>query len=583
MKSPQTQQLSAYRLNIIDRVFAFIESRKPFDRLLLKVSLLVFVLSLGVYLTQINQSYLALVPHRGGSLHEGIVGTPRFVNPLLAVTPADKDVAALVYAGLMKLGPEGTLINDMAESVTMSADGLTYSIALKNNLTFHDGTPVTSDDVIFTIARIEDPALKSPLLASWEGVTLERVSDRELNMVLEKPYAPFIENLTLGILPKHIWEDASPDAFPFSQYNSEPIGSGPYKIERVVRSTSGIPESYTLVPFEAYALGTPKIARIMLSFYQNEEVLISDWKRGEITSAGGLSHKSIAELGDISGSHTLRKVPLPRTFAVFFNQNEAPLFRDHTVREVLSLITDRAPIISEVLDDHGYPIAGPLPPTEDQSTTPESPNASTLDTAKNKLRDGGWKFDGSVNRWKKTIGGVDTELAFTLATANTETLERTAEILKSEWEEIGVSVTVQKYEQVDLTQTVIRPRKFDALLFGTVAGRERDFYPFWHSSQRNDPGLNIALYANLTTDTILTDARTTLSYEERMQKNQIFADELMKDTPAIFLYAPAYIYLLPNTVRDVAQKGIAEPYERFASSNNWYIETESVWKFFTQS
>lgn len=574
-RNPRTQS------SFINTLFSSIESLKPSDRFLIKLSLIVFFISLGFVLFTINKQYLVNIPHDGGMISEGIVGTPRFVNPLLAVTPADKDIAALVYSGLMKLGPDGTLVNDMAESITVSDDGLTYNVILKQGLTFHDGTAVTSDDIIFTISRIEDPVLKSPLLASWEGVALERINDHEFNMVLQKPYGPFLENLTLGILPKHIWEDASADAFPFSQYNSEPIGSGPYKVERIVRSKSGIPDSYLMTPFTEYALGTPKIESVKLVFYSNEEALIEDFKKGVITSAAGLSPRGITALGDFSATHTKYQAPLPRTFGVFLNQNEAPLFRDKTVRQALSLLTDRAPIIEQVLGGYGHPIDNPLPPSLiEGSTTITSPTETTKDQVRELLRENGWKFDDALQRWKKKLNDVETELSFHLATANSEVLEQTAEALKAQWGAVGIAVEIDKFEQVDLTQTVIRPRKFDALLFGTVIGRELDFYPFWHSSQRNDPGLNIALYANITTDSILTEARTTTSSEERKTKNEAFVKELNADIPAIFLYSPVFTYIAPKNIRQVTVLGIAEAYERFATIDDWYIDTESVWPLF---
>lgn len=566
--------------SLVNKAFRFVESLPPSDKLLLKFSLFVFFVSLIFSGLALNDRYLATIPQNGGAFTEGIVGTPRFVNPLLAVTPADKDISALVYSGLMKLGPDGTLVNDMADTVTVSDDGLTYHVTLKQNLTFHDGKPVTADDVIFTVSRIEDPLMKSPLLGSWDGVKIERVSDRELTMTLQKPYAPFLENLTVGILPKHIWEDASPDAFPFSQYNTEPVGSGPYKVSKINRSKSGIPDSYVLVPFTGYVGGTAKISSIKLAFYSNETALIDDFKKGLVVATAGLSAHGMDALGDISKTHTVLKAPLPRTFAVFFNQNEAPLFRDKAVRQVLSLLTDRTPIVNDVLHGYAYPIDGPLPPTVDGTTTIASPTDATQDQARQMLRDDGWKFDEGSHRWKKKLNDVDTELAFHLDTANTDLLEGTAAMLKKQWEAIGIAVEVEKFEQVDLTQSIIRPRKYDALLFGTVIGRELDFYPFWHSSQRNDPGLNVALYANITTDALLADTRTTTSSDERAKKNDLFVHALADDVPAIFLYAPAFTYVIPNSLAEVSMKGIAEPYERFTTIERWYMNTESVWPFF---
>lgn len=567
--------------SIIDRILGFIEGRKPFDRLLFKASVLTFVVALGFTLFFVNQKYLTDVPNEGGTLTEGIIGTPRFVNPILAVTPADKDLAALVYAGLMRLGPDGTIVPDMAESITMSEDGLTYSVVLRSGLTFHDGSPVMSDDVIFTISRLEDPALKSPLLSSWEGVTTERVSDRELNIILAKPYGPFTENLTVGILPRHIWGDASADAFPFSQYNSEPIGSGPYKVKRIVRSKSGIPESYELEPFAGALSGVPSIEQLRLAFYQNEDALVEAWKTGAVDSVAGLSPTGLSRLGDIAATHQVLSAPLPRTFAVFLNQNEAPVFRDAAVRNALNAVTDRAAIVQNVLSGKAYPLTGPLPPMSTSTAVAAAPvTEESIDAAREILRTGGWKFDEASSRWKKKIGDVDTDLAFTLATANSEALRGTAAALKEQWERIGIAVTVEQYEQVDLTQSIIRPRKFDALLFGTVIGRELDFYPFWHSSQRTDPGLNIGLYANIVTDSILADARVIASSEERELKNAEFAAELAKDAPAVFLYAPSYTYVIPSRVMNARLTGIAEPFERFANVYEWYIDTESVWPIF---
>lgn len=575
---------AAYRrTRLIDRIFNRIESLKPSDRLLLKGSLLVFFVSLAFALLSLNDSMLVDIPNQGGDFVEGIVGTPRFINPLLAVTTADKDISALVYSGLMRLGQSGSLENDLAESVTPSDDGLSYNVVLRYGATFHDGTVVTSDDVIFTVARAQDPALKSPLLSSWEGVKTERVSEREFNFILEKPYAPFLENLSLGILPKHIWEEASSDAFPFSQYNSEPIGSGPYEIKKIERSTSGIPGAYILTPFKDHVREEPRIESIRLVFYSNESALIEDFKAGLIGSVAGLSAEGIASLPDIAKTHTVLTAPLPRTFAVFFNQNESAVFRDSAARAALQLVTDRSEIVTQALGGKGYPITGPLPPS-DTSTPEQSTEISetTIDEARALLRNGGWKTDEATGRWKKKIGDADVELAFKLATVNTKILERTADLIKTQWERTGAVVEVEKYEQVDLTQSIIRPRKYDALLFGTVIGREQDFYPFWHNSQRNDPGLNIALYANLATDALLAEARTIKDPVARVEKNKAFAAEIAKDNPAIFLYVPTYTYIVPNTVKEVGITGLAEPYERFATIDRWYIETEAVWPVFSR-
>jgi peptide/nickel transport system substrate-binding protein len=139
----------------------------------------------------------------------------------------------------------------------------------------------------------------------------------------------------------------------------------------------------------------------------------------------------------------------------------------------------------------------------------------------------------------------------------------------------------QPVDQGDLSQNVIRPRKYDALLFGEVVGRALDLYAFWHSSQRNDPGLNIALYANSTTDTILEELRATRSEEERLSLYGQFEDELKKDIPAIFLYAPDFVYSIPNNVEGVELGFISRPSDRFLSVSRWHREVDYVWPFFS--
>ncbi len=573
----------------IDRLFHFVETRPASDRAILKFLLLCSLGTLLFALISMSTRATIGVPERGGILSEGIVGTPRFINPLLAATSADRDLSALIYAGLMRLGSDGSLHPDMAESLTVSDDGLTYNIVLRSNNTFHDDIPVTADDVIFTILRAQDPMLKSPLRANWEGVTIERIGEYELNLVLSEPYAPFIENLTMGILPRHIWEFAEIDQIPFSPHNSEPIGSGPYMIKNTKRNSSGIPDAYILSPFDDYHGDIPRIATLNVQFFQNEEALLDALIAKKIDSAASLSPQALDTLlanPSTKDSHTLYRTPLPRTFALFFNQNEEPLFREPAVRKALNTALDRDRIVQEVLGGYGQPIDGPLPPgfttLPTYSATSTTPSQK-IDAARDILREGGFKINETTGLWEKKVGTEVKELKFSIETANTDTFVATAEILKTIWGEVGIPVDIKKFEQSDLTQTIIRPRKYSALLFGTAVGRELDFYSFWHSSQRNDPGLNIALYANITTDAVLTEARTKTNRDDRAEAYKRFADEMRTDLPALFLFVPEFTYLLPDRIHEVTVAGLAGPSERFSSIGAWYTNTESVWPFFNNT
>ncbi len=146
------------------------------------------------------------------------------------------------------------------------------------------------------------------------------------------------------------------------------------------------------------------------------------------------------------------------------------------------------------------------------------------------------------------------------------------------WEKINVKVNLRIFEIGDLNQNVIRPRKYDALLFGLMLGRDPDPFAFWHSSQRNDPGLNIALYTNITADKLLEDARVLSDTAKRKEKYQAFQEQVIKDNPAVFLYSPEYIYLVPKSLLGADTDTITVPSERFTQIYKWYIKTKKVWK-----
>jgi peptide/nickel transport system substrate-binding protein len=533
-----------------------------------------FVSSL-LLLKKASDSLSIEIPVQGGTLSEGVIGYPRYVNPLLPVTDAGRDLSTLIFSGLMKLDSDGKLSLDLASSYTVSDDGLKYTFTLKDNIFFHDNIPVKASDVAFTINKVTDPIIKSPKSPNWEGVDVKTVSNKVIEFTLKKPYAPFIENMTLGILPEHIWKDIDSDAFLFSQFNFEPIGSGPYKIREIVRNTSGLPEHYHLIPFEKYALGSPYIEDIYIYFYTSEEKLIDAYKNGVIDSMNSISPENV-KFVDQSKSKIL-KTPLPRTYAVFFNQNEAKVFMDPSVREALKLATPKDKIINDVLLGFGTSIEGPLPPNISTLPKRDTTDEEGIIGARKLLEASGWSADENgflVKKDKKE----NISLAFSISTSNVPELKAVVNLLKESWGKIGANVEVKVFESADLQQKVIVPRKYDALLFGESTGRNSDLFAFWHSSERNHPGLNIANYTNSKTDKILQDLRSTTDAKKRLALYQSFEKEISKDTPSIFLFSPDLVYVVPNDLNNVNLMGITGSSERFSTVNLWYKETEKVWQ-----
>lgn len=575
-----------FRMPLAERAHELSQSLGPGGRALFLLLAALIIASAGGLLLMLNNSLMVSAPARGGAFSEGVVGSPRFINPLLAITDADNDVTSLVYSGLLKATPQGDFLPDLAEHYEVSGDGRVYAVSIRPGAVFHDGTPVTADDVIYTVGKAQDPALKSPQRANWDGVTVEKVDDLTVRFTLRTAYAPFVENLTLGILPKHLWQDVSNEEFPFSELNTMPVGSGPFTVKRVDRSASGIPTVYTLSSFPRYALGEPYFGSITLHFYQNEDDLISAIKSGAVEAGSGISPESLSELKNFN----VTSAPLDRVFGVFFNQNQAAVLRDLAVRKALGDSLDRADLVASVLGGYGAPVSGPIPPTTGGESMSQNSSSTSTDalalSARNKLIAAGWKEGPDGFLEKKSGSGKNAStavLSFTLATGNVSELRAAADYLKKQWAKVGAHVTVQIFDQGDLSENVIRPRKYDALLFGEVVGRGLDLFAFWDSSQRNDPGLNIALYANSAADTILAKLRASSSDRARQDLYAQFAAQLAKDVPAVFLYAPDFVYVFPASIKGLDLGFVSVPSDRFLSAPGWYREVDRVWPFFSPS
>jgi peptide/nickel transport system substrate-binding protein len=518
----------------------------------------------------------------GGKIDEGIIGTPRFINPLLASSDADKDLTALIYSGLTKKDSRGEIVPDLAENYTISPDGLTYTFTLHSDAVFHDGTPVTTDDVLYTITEATDPMIKSPKRVNWEGVLVKKIDERTIRFELKKPFAPFLENTTLGILPSHIWKNVPAEEYSYTDWNVNPIGSGPYKIKSITRKSSGIPGIYTLLPFKNHLGGVSFVRRLSIHFYANEKELIRALKSGEIDQVNAINPKSARELVD--AGYTVQTTTLPRVFGLYFNYNENKIFTNKKVIRAFDMAINKNAIIESVLAGFGQAIDSPIPPhlLEDnllEGTTKTIVSSFNPDEARALLASDGWK-PGADGVLTKGSGKTLERLSFSIATGDSPELRDAVTMIKDNLTAIGAEVEMKVFEIGTLNQNVIRPRKYDALFFGQVVNHESDLMAFWHSSQRNDPGLNIALYANQKTDKLLESALVTQDESLRNQKFIQFEEEIKRDLPAVFVYSPDFIYITKPEVDGRTLTALAQPQERFINSNEWYIEKDHVWRFF---
>lgn len=607
LKQALVEQRSLWRVRSLE---SLLRALRPSERLVLYGLSILLAVSALALLAGLNSSVSVTVPARGGELIEGELGSARFINPILTISQADDDISKLVYSGLTRSLPDGN-VPDLAESYEISEDGTTYTFTLREGATFHDGTPVTAEDVLFTIAAAQNPDVKSPRRADWDGVQVSSPDARTVVFKLAHAYAPFIENTALGILPKHVWKDVPAAEFPFSPANTRPIGSGPFRIETVRTDATGSATRYELVPFADFALGMPYLERITFIFYPNQAAMLEAFDAGRIDAVAGVTPASLAGLK--RSNFNFVHVPLPRVFGAFFNQSHAPVLADASVRAALEAAVDKQFIVDSILGGYGATLDGPIPPGViggAQSATPSPYDSSTEGTAITSatsthaaaaraiLTRGGWTFlpaatsltasnaQAGTAQAGNEANGVwtkkKTELSFTIATADEPELVATVNALAQAWQAAGIKVTVQVYSLSELNTSVIRPRQYDAILFGEVVGRTADLFAFWHSSQRNDPGLNLSLYANSRVDSLLTQARATNDAQDRERLYTQFAATLVKDDPAIFLYAPEFLYVVPQDMQGIVLGALTSASERFLNVYQWYTDTEEVWSIFSK-
>ena len=517
------------------------------------------------------------LPDYGGTYEEGIIGQPRFLNPVLAqINDADRDLTQIIFSSLLKHDGRGNLIPDLAKNYEIKENGLVYEFFLKENIKWHDGETLTADDIVFTINTIQNPEYKSPLRINWNGVKVEKIDDYAVRFKLNNIYAPFLHNMTVGILPKHLWAGISAQNFHLAQYNHEPVGSGPYKFKELKQNKSGVIQSIELEKNKDFYLKDPYIENLIFEFFQNEETAIQALNKKQVD---GLNFFSAAQQSKIQNkSANIYRINLPRYYAVFFNQTKTKVLSDKTARLALAYATDKKEIIEKILNNEGLIADSPLLPNSLGYTKEIKIYDFAPEHAKNILRADGWKDTDGDGILEKKINNENLKFEITLVTADWPELIKAANLIKEQWGKIGAKINLEIAGLGAIQEDYIRPREYQAILFGEVLGSDPDPFAFWHSSQKRDPGLNLALYDNEKIDKVLEEARQNLDKKIRIEKYEEFQKLLVDDVPAVFLYSPAYLYPVNKKVKGVSLENLPLPSYRFSQIENWYIKTKRVEK-----
>lgn len=512
-----------------------------------------------------------IVAADGGTLKEAIIGKPQSLNPLFGMlNDADQDITQLTFSGLLEYTNDGALKNDLAKEYKISDDGKTYQFILKDNLLWSDGKPITTDDIIFTIETIKDPKTQSPLRLTWQDVKTEKIDDKTIKFSLKEAYPPFLENFTLKIIPSHLLKDIDPQEL-ISKPEIMTVGSGPFKIKSIERDKENKIKKIILEKNQNYHQKS-FLSGIELTFVEDENELLK--LKNSQESLANISPQNKEKLGKNFNIHSLF---LPRYFALFLNQGNKILSQKE-VRQALALATPKEKIIKEVLEGEGRIVEGPL--LEENKIGGDITKYSfNLDEAKKILDNAGWKDTNQDGIREKIInqGENPTLLELNLFTVNQPSLQKTAEILQNTWKDLGVKLNIKTLDGEKLYQENISERNYDILLFAQGLYMIADPSSFWHSSQKDYPGLNLSLYQQNEVDELLKKSITETNSEKRKELLQQFEKKLTEDIPAIFLYSPNYLYAVDKKVKGLqAQYYTVNRSKRFIGIENWYINEKRV-------
>lgn len=537
------------------------------ERLLFGAACLIFITSAVLLGIATFYGKTVAEPVEGGSYVEGIVGQPIAINPLIVGdNDADRDLISLLFANLF----------DLAENYKVDETQKIWTITLKENLKWSDGEPLTSDDVIFTITTIQDPETRSPIFATWQGVLAERMSEREIRLTLKNPYAFFLDNIkSLRIAPQHVFDNIPPQNFRLSDFNLKPIGSGPYKFVSFDKRDDGFIQEYALTGNKYYPLKNPFIKNFKIKFFPNRLEAINAFN---IKAIDGLAGWDQSDLANIKIDHKIISIDRPRYYAIFFNQSVNPILREKEVRSALAMAVDKQKILNETLGGQGVLVNGPIPPTVDGYDPKIFENESfSMEKAANALEKSGWKIGDDGIR-SKTIGKSKLKMEFDIVVPEAKFLIDSANLIRDDWKKIGVSLNPVVMKLSDVINNAIKPRNYQMILFGNTLNSNPDIFSFWHSSQRFDPGLNLAIFSDKNVDSLLENIRQNPDENARRQDLSKLQKIINDAKPAIFLYSPKYLYATSKSLGGFSAKSIAFSANRFEKVNEWYLKTARVFK-----
>jgi len=511
-------------------------------------------------------------PTEGGVYTEGLIGSFSRLNPILDIyNPVDRDINRLLFSGLVKFDSRGMPQPDLVDSWGISQDGTIYNFSIRSNAVWHDGEPVTADDVIYTIELLRngEGVVPEDLRAFWKEIEVKRLDARVLQFLLPEPFAPFLDYLTFGILPNHLLAELTPEELVDADFNLKPVGSGPYQFDHLLMENDQI-QGVVLSAFEEHYLKKPFIQQVVFRYYADSTAALAAFEQGEIQGLGKVTEDILPEvLNDARlALYTGRQ---PQLSLVLFNLNnpELPFFQDAAIRRALMLGINRQWIVDHVMEGQAILADGPLfPGTWAFFDGLERPPFDT-EQAVNLLKEAGYAItEESVDVRVKE----EQRLEFNLLYPDEPRNKSIAESIQRDWKRLGVQVELEALPYEQLVQERLDQRNYEAALISLNLTRspDPDPYPFWDQAQATG-GQNYSQWDDRNASEYLERARISVDPEERAKMYRNFQLIFSQELPALPLFYPVYNFAIDRGVQGVQMGPLIDPSDRFATVTDWFL------------
>lgn len=542
---------------------------------------LVAVVVIGVllFLQRNSESSVAedVNPDAGGVYIEGMIGQVQRLNPVVSFyNETDLSINRLVYSSLFKQSPEGHPVGDLVESWGVSVDGLEYNLKLREDVVWHDGEPLTTNDVIFTIQTLKNPDSIAPedIKNLWNSVEITQFDETTMKLRLSTPYAPFLDFLNFGIIPYHIYGAMSYAEMMNQEANFEPIGSGPYAYDSL-ELEDGVIVGVNLVANEDYYVNAPFIKNFNFRLYADEAALIEAYEMNQINGFLSSSH-AIYEVAknDINLHMYTEILPILNLVTLNLDNSDVLFMQNNDVRDALLLAVNRTWIVNEILDSRAIVADSPIFPDVWAYTADTLDHDYDPEEAIKILQENEYTYadtDATVR------SNDEIELSFNLIYPDLPVYEEIATYLQANWQAIGVGVTLEAMDFADMVNTKLTTRDFEAALlaYDMRGYPDPDPYVFWHQTQAIT-GQNYSVWNNRLASEYLEQARVTTDTGTRQELYERFQVHFTNELPALLLYYPTISYNVSVNIQGVQIGSLYDLTNRFNYVNEWYFEETEV-------